>query len=107
VVLKLIGVVSWSWWWVLSPFWGEFLLLFLLFVVLDNEGMMMSFQGGGPEDGVEAEPQEGFPAPDKVAFPDTMPGRSLLHVYERVSVEEGGRHVYEYVGVRTRQEWAE
>lgn len=21
VVLKLIGVISWSWWWVLSPVW--------------------------------------------------------------------------------------
>ena len=21
VVLKLIGVISWSWWWVLSPLW--------------------------------------------------------------------------------------
>lgn len=21
VVLKLVGVVSWSWWWVLSPLW--------------------------------------------------------------------------------------
>jgi phosphoglycerol transferase MdoB-like AlkP superfamily enzyme len=21
IVLKLTGVISWSWWWVLSPFW--------------------------------------------------------------------------------------
>ncbi len=21
IVLKLVGVVSWSWWWVLAPFW--------------------------------------------------------------------------------------
>lgn len=21
IVLKLIGVIAWSWWWVLSPFW--------------------------------------------------------------------------------------
>lgn len=21
IVLKLIGVISWSWWWVLAPFW--------------------------------------------------------------------------------------
>lgn len=21
VVLKLVGVINWSWWWVLSPFW--------------------------------------------------------------------------------------
>lgn len=22
VVLKLIGVINWSWWWVTAPFWG-------------------------------------------------------------------------------------
>ena len=21
IVLKLIGVINWSWWWVLAPFW--------------------------------------------------------------------------------------
>lgn len=21
IVLKLVGVIAWSWWWVLSPFW--------------------------------------------------------------------------------------
>lgn len=21
IVLKLVGVIDWSWWWVLSPFW--------------------------------------------------------------------------------------
>lgn len=21
VILKLVGVIEWSWWWVLSPFW--------------------------------------------------------------------------------------
>ena len=24
IVLKLIGVVNWSWWWVLSPLWISF-----------------------------------------------------------------------------------
>ena len=34
VVLKLVGVIDWSWWWVTAPFWGGFALLFgiLLFV---------------------------------------------------------------------------
>lgn len=22
IVLKLCGVIDWSWWWVLSPYWG-------------------------------------------------------------------------------------
>jgi len=30
VVLKLVGVISWSWWWVLSPLW----LLFGLFIAI-------------------------------------------------------------------------
>ena len=21
IVLKLVGVIAWSWWWVLAPFW--------------------------------------------------------------------------------------
>jgi hypothetical protein len=32
VVLKLVGVIAWSWWWVLSPLWISF-GLFLLIVV--------------------------------------------------------------------------
>jgi len=27
VILKLIGEISWSWWWVLAPFWGPFALI--------------------------------------------------------------------------------
>jgi hypothetical protein len=26
ILLKLISVISWSWWWVLSPLWIPFLL---------------------------------------------------------------------------------
>ncbi len=26
VVLKLVGTITWSWWWVTAPFWGGFLL---------------------------------------------------------------------------------
>lgn len=33
VVLKLCGVIEWSWIWVLAPFWGSFLLGFLVFVL--------------------------------------------------------------------------
>jgi len=35
VVLKLVGVITWSWWWVLSPLWIGFLLgvLIVLLVV--------------------------------------------------------------------------
>lgn len=27
VVLKLTGVIDWSWWWVTAPFWGPLALL--------------------------------------------------------------------------------
>lgn len=37
VILKLVGVIAWSWWWVLSPIWisaGLVLLWVLLEVVI-------------------------------------------------------------------------
>ena len=38
IILKLVGVIDWSWWWVLSPIWIPVALLLavsiLLFVVL-------------------------------------------------------------------------
>ncbi len=35
VVLKLIGVIDWSWWWVTLPFWGGLaLVLVILLAVL-------------------------------------------------------------------------
>lgn len=33
VILKLCGVLSWSWWWVLSPLWGS-LAIFIVVAVL-------------------------------------------------------------------------
>lgn len=30
IVLKLVGVIDWSWWWVLSPFWIGLLLTILI-----------------------------------------------------------------------------
>lgn len=33
IVLKLCGVIDWSWWWVLSPAWGTLALYALIFVV--------------------------------------------------------------------------
>ena len=36
VVLKLVGVIDWSWWWVLSPFWIHlaFVLVVLAMIAL-------------------------------------------------------------------------
>jgi hypothetical protein len=30
LVLKLTGVISWSWWWITAPLWGTFALLFIV-----------------------------------------------------------------------------
>ena len=30
IVLKLIGVITWSWWWVLSPWWISLILIFII-----------------------------------------------------------------------------
>ena len=32
IILKLCGVVNWSWWWVLSPVWIS--IIFVIFVSL-------------------------------------------------------------------------
>lgn len=33
VVLKLTGVIDWSWWWVTLPFWGGFALAILIIML--------------------------------------------------------------------------
>lgn len=30
IVLKLVGVITWSWWWVFSPLWASILIWLLL-----------------------------------------------------------------------------
>ena len=32
IILKLCGVINWSWWWVLSPIWIN--LIIAIFVIL-------------------------------------------------------------------------
>jgi len=34
VVLKLCGVIDWSWWWVTSPCWGLVLLCAVLYMIV-------------------------------------------------------------------------
>lgn len=33
IVLKLIGVIEWSWLWVLSPLWITFAIVFVLLII--------------------------------------------------------------------------
>ena len=34
LVLKLVGVISWSWWWVFSPLWIPFILFLIILGVI-------------------------------------------------------------------------
>lgn len=34
IVLKLTGVIAWSWWWVLSPIWIALLFVALLVLIV-------------------------------------------------------------------------
>lgn len=34
ITLKLLGVIDWSWWWVLSPIWIVFAICFLVIAVV-------------------------------------------------------------------------
>lgn len=34
VTLKLIGVIAWSWWWVLSPLWISFGLFLAITIIV-------------------------------------------------------------------------
>lgn len=36
ITLKLIGIIDWSWIWVLSPLWISFIILFIVFIILYN-----------------------------------------------------------------------
>lgn len=33
IVLKLTGFINWSWWWVLSPLWIGFLIIFVIVTI--------------------------------------------------------------------------
>ena len=34
IILKLCGVITWSWWWVLSPLWISAILWVILVVIV-------------------------------------------------------------------------
>ena len=34
IILKLCGVINWSWWWVLAPFWGGFVIALVAILVI-------------------------------------------------------------------------
>jgi hypothetical protein len=45
VVLKLVGVIDWSWWLVLLPFYGGFVLFLAAAVIVLLVGAIVKFSG--------------------------------------------------------------
>lgn len=39
LVLKLINVISWSWWWITAPLWGPLALITLILLVIIGIGV--------------------------------------------------------------------
>lgn len=33
LILKLCGLITWSWWWILAPLWASYSLQFILYIV--------------------------------------------------------------------------
>ena len=42
VILKLVGIIAWSWWWVLSPLWLPFVAIIIFLLVAAIIGGIMS-----------------------------------------------------------------
>jgi hypothetical protein len=36
IVLKLCGIITWSWWWVFSPLWISFMAGIILIIIIVN-----------------------------------------------------------------------
>lgn len=34
ITLKLLGKITWSWWWVLSPVWISAIIILMIFVIV-------------------------------------------------------------------------
>ena len=43
VTFKLIGVLSWSWWWVLSPLWIPLGLVLLVCIIVFGVAFLLGF----------------------------------------------------------------
>lgn len=43
VAFKLLGIITWSWWWVTAPFWGGFALVMAIFLTVLFGAVIVSF----------------------------------------------------------------
>ena len=46
VVLKLCGVIDWSWWWVTAPFWAGLAIFLVLIAVIMVGGLVVAMATG-------------------------------------------------------------
>ena len=37
IILKLCGVVNWSWWWVLSPVWISLIIVIICYLIQEKQ----------------------------------------------------------------------
>ena len=42
IVLKLVGVIAWSWWWVLAPFWIPLAIVLVFGLIAFIVGLIAS-----------------------------------------------------------------
>jgi uncharacterized protein (DUF983 family) len=42
LVLKLVGVIDWSWWWVTSPLWIPLVLILGIFAIIALTGAVVT-----------------------------------------------------------------
>jgi uncharacterized protein (DUF983 family) len=47
ITLKLLGYITWSWWWVLSPIWISILLTIAAIVIVAIVLIVMELMKGG------------------------------------------------------------
>ncbi len=40
IILKVIGAIDWSWWWVLAPFWIPVVIVGLVLLILIIAGII-------------------------------------------------------------------
>jgi len=42
IILKIDGIIDWSWWWILSPIWIALALIAVFIIILAFVGMITS-----------------------------------------------------------------
>lgn len=43
ITLKLTGYITWSWWWVLAPFWGPVAFIVIVGLIVAIGAMILAF----------------------------------------------------------------